>query len=501
MHTGTWDQPSDQGYVPASERARAGAPISPQQQFGTGNASSGSPKTAESRISAYKRQSSVSDQGEVAPTGDKLTGPQRRRAIHKAGGYGPGGPSYGHPDPERENLTDPDRWTTSKSGKHAYMNPVQFHKLDSVRDYNAMDGYSTGHDLIPGKMQEIARGKGDTAQHMEGTSYDDLEDAMKRGGPAGGKVPPILLQGGPGHDGGGGYSHPTIRNGGHRLALADKLGWKVIPVTREKDSSGYNDARFPYHGGGGDSEYGSSYNQGSSYRSDDEDPSSAGPGTRDTPARYRTGARSHVPGDPQGGKGQQGANWHAGKTHGLYTELHGPALPTYSAKQFGMQQEFKDRIDQLDKGQQILPGMENTMHVGRSKYDGDVHWKGGAATGAAIGMGRARPSEPGPVTQGHIDMAIKSYQNGHPTGAKGHIADAAARRQTGFREGVMPQESVHKFGAPKSPQGGHADGPDTRNVLNALGGGPKPPPAREQTSGSAPHGRWPGGGRIMTGDL
>jgi len=423
------------------------------QELNKSGATQASPKSAESRISGYKAQSEPKNSGKnssgqarrdwedrggdlsepttnVASTGDKLTGPQRRRAVHKAGKASNQALGSLQGYAERTALTDPDRNTGSAGGKgnkSTYMNPEEFHKMDTVRDYNASDGFNTGHDLIPGKMREIERGKGDTA-HTEG-GYPALEEAMRKGGPAGGKVPPILLTGGTGGDG---DAQPRIGNGGHRLALADKLGWKMIPVTRARYSSGYGDARglnqrVDGHSEGYDSEYESSYHQGSAAaRADALNTEQRG---------YAPGARSHVPqlNDPHGfkpsaldaqgnvarGKGQRGFRWHGGAGQdtggqGLYTQLHGPALQTTSEKQFGRDEQFADRMDQRVKGQEILPGMENTMHVGRSKFDGAQHWKGGAATGAAPGQGAASA-------------------NWH-----------------------MPQESVHKFGAPKKP-GQHGD--------------------------------------------
>ena len=404
------------------------------QELNKSGATQASPKSAESRISGYKAQSEPKNSGKnssgqarrdwedrggdlsepttnVASTGDKLTGPQRRRAVHKAGKASNQALGSLQGYAERTALTDPDRNTGSAGGKgnkSTYMNPEEFHKMDTVRDYNASDGFNTGHDLIPGKMREIERGKGDTA-HTEG-GYPALEEAMRKGGPAGGKVPPILLTGGPDHGGGDSFDQPRIGNGGHRLALADDLGWKMIPVTRDRDSSGYGDKReLNERVNSYDSDNDSSY---------DHPASSPFPPSEESSAKPVHG-RSHIPGATGGSANNKGQRWHGGAGQdtggqGLYTQLHGPALQTTSEKQFGRDEQFADRMDQRVKGQEILPGMENTMHVGRSKFDGAQHWKGGAATGAAPDQGAASA-------------------NWH-----------------------MPQESVHKFGAPKKP-GQHGD--------------------------------------------
>jgi hypothetical protein len=230
------------------------------------------------------------------------------------------------------------RRTKHKEGLGATGGPLlsqQFAPMSQIKRAYSVDAAGTvGKSLIPYKQKQVARGEGDTQD------YPALASAMKTGGPT--AIPPVHLgtvdsmnaeyghKGEPGMPGISWFNSahlvgkgkaPALGNGGHRTAIADKLGWKAMPVTPYKDESGYANKQFNKP----------TTSEAGSGSSSESTPSVSG--------GLHTGDRSYVRGGDQSnihGK-DAGARWHAqgrlgGKTpgEGLYSQLH-PAQPAAAA--------------------------------------------------------------------------------------------------------------------------------------------------------------------------
>lgn len=272
--------------------------------------------------------------------------------------------SYNQPDPS-EGVTP-----LGKSGRSAYLSPEQFMPMRRVKQVMAMDApHSPGitgddiaedvaddptvADLIPSKAEDVESGEGDTAD------YGALRHTMSKEGPRGTTTPPIWVrgdldadspQGNPNKD----PSSWALGNGGHRAALADELGWHAMRYTGDRAQSGYGDARFP-HTWDGDPELSAvnsddPYYENSSVNSD-EGSTNYSDNTVSQASQARR-QRNHIPGQTgYSWQAHAGARWHEGggplATHGLYTELHGPAAPEGPAK----------AAEPASSGQGVLPGM------------------------------------------------------------------------------------------------------------------------------------------------
>lgn len=173
------------------------------------------------------------DEEDVGYNTARLTSRQRRRAIHKARG------------PEHETLANPGRWQPM-GRRSAYLNPEQFMLMSDVRKMPGIDqGGGPVSALIPRKQAQVELNMGSSKD------YPALVRAMRKGGPAGKQVPPVHIARGPdiyaayGGSTGWGLDTPgfALGNGGHRVAIADQLGWTAVPYTTHKMQSGYQDFR------------------------------------------------------------------------------------------------------------------------------------------------------------------------------------------------------------------------------------------------------------------
>lgn len=187
------------------------------------NVSSLSSSRSSSRISSSERIGKY--QRSATRSAEVLTPKQRRRAIKKSRG------------PERETLTDPDRWLSiGAAHRQAYLNPQQFKTMREIKQMGGTDQAlgSTVEHLIPYKKEEVRLGIGDTKD------YPALIHTMRKEGPAGRSVPPVWLR--PNES--GGSSQYMVGNGGHRIAIADMLGWKAMRYTTTREQGGFRDERY-----------------------------------------------------------------------------------------------------------------------------------------------------------------------------------------------------------------------------------------------------------------
>ena len=350
--------------------------------------------------------------------------------------------AYQQPDPS-EGVTP-----LGKRGTGAYLSPRQFISMRRVRKLRAVDtpehysGEESGTvaDLIPTKQHQVEWGIGDTAD------YEALGETMAREGPKGTTVPPILIEKTSGTDTGTGedihtsgpvYNRSGLGNGGHRVAIAHELNWPYMRWTSDRSQSGYGDDRFPHNFDSG------------GYNSNDWESS---PSSSSDSPEASASVHSRVPGDrsympPGGALGKKsqayshaiGEAWHRG----------GDILATH-----GLHTELHGK-----------PIMNESQFAGTRMGLADDERERRAARNAAANRQLKLPGMP------------LHFVGGGPT-------DYEEYR----RHNAGPLDKLAEALRQQRAQGA---GPETlRGMVRDFG-----------PHTSAPHGRWPGGGKILTGDL